>query len=86
METGHAEIYMPSSGILSAHHSVTVFPTKTYPLTLHRSTSSSNHSGYLSYGNPQLAAMSRCRCIIDLSTPATLERDFYAWLNVSVVN
>ncbi|KAE9555638.1 hypothetical protein FO519_001109 [Halicephalobus sp. NKZ332] len=22
-----------------------------------------------------------CHCIIDLSTPATLERDFYAWLN-----
>lgn len=24
-----------------------------------------------------------CRCIIDTSTPDTLERDFYAWLNVS---
>lgn len=23
-----------------------------------------------------------CKCIIDVSTPATLERDFYAWLNV----
>uniref|UniRef100_A0AC34GU81 Paired domain-containing protein n=1 Tax=Panagrolaimus sp. ES5 TaxID=591445 RepID=A0AC34GU81_9BILA len=22
-----------------------------------------------------------CHCIIDISTPATLERDFYAWLN-----
>lgn len=25
----------------------------------------------------------QCRCVIDLSTPATLERDFYAWLQVS---
>lgn len=23
-----------------------------------------------------------CRCIIDMSTPDSLERDFYAWLNV----
>ena len=26
-----------------------------------------------------------CRCLIDTSTPATLERDFYAWLNVSII-
>lgn len=25
-----------------------------------------------------------CRCIIDMSTPASLERDFYAWLNVGL--
>lgn len=27
-----------------------------------------------------------CHCVIDLSTPATLERDFYAWLNVRLLN
>ncbi|KAI1733032.1 Paired box domain-containing protein [Ditylenchus destructor] len=47
-----------------------VFPTDTYSL------SSQPSSAYNADDH-----MRQCHCVIDLSTPTSLERDFYAWLN-----
>lgn len=41
-----------------------------------------NDNLYSTIDNQQYEFYRSCKCIIDVSTPATLERDFYAWLNV----
>lgn len=65
-------------------HLATEFETSTL-LTPAQSIASSIDVQHFSPSASSTASSSQsthCRCLIDISTPATLERDFYAWLQV----
>lgn len=77
MDQKDRSLYMSSTTILALHQSLTVIPNQ-YDSSDYYSTNQSTSYDY--QGNYNQAG---CHCVIDLSTPATLERDFYAWLNVN---
>lgn len=87
----NGSLYMSSTTILALHQSLTVYPSNNiydcsndYFSTNCSESITSSSSSYEYQGNYNHSKT--CHCIIDLSTPATLERDFYAWLNVNVFN
>lgn len=76
MDQKDGSLYMSSTTIFALHQSLTVIPNQ-YDFNEYYSSTNQSTSNY-EYQECQ----TNCQCVIDLSTPATLERDFYAWLNV----